>query len=574
MKSVEEMSDAELDDLLSKGDQQKSVDSMSDGELDALLAKTQATSQQIAQPDGYGPLATYAGNALDTLTLDHGPNIISAVKNGSVSSPDYVKDRDAHRKMLEQGKIDNPVARYAGAGTGLIAPVAATLLAPEATVPAYMAGAADAAEGVNAAKTVVPSVGKAIGANFLINEGLTGLQNPGDVEGKASGLQLQDRFNNMTDPTNMLTNGLIATGTGVVENKLAKMAQNKDKLAFKALQPSAKNVDNMVDLTAEEMTPDRAAKVGSLVRNSGILKGSPNIIEIAKRAQSKLGDYGKNISAIFEGLDSKLGTAGSSEKFPSFDTGALEEALNKKYKGDAGVASTVADKIDEIIADHYKYSKEGLRPSDLQSVRQTIQDKVNYSRLFTSDAEQKANHMFADAATMYNQYIDNVIKNNADKIGEAAGTKLKIANQQYNLMSDAAKIAAKAGKKVDGDVSAQKFMQSIIPSLATGLGVGTVMHSPMMGVATGLGTAATSMAVPRANSMAANLAASKSAPYLAHSLNLASKLGQTSMAPQQAPMPPPPMLTPYQIDQQIKNDPQMTQSQKAKARQQNSKGSQ
>lgn len=517
----------------------------------------------------YNPLQTYAGNALDTLTLDHAPNLISASQNLSFSSPEYIKDRDTHRERLELGKEDNPIPRYAGAITGAAVPILATLLAPEATVPAYLAGSAEATTAANVAKTAAPSIAKAVGKNLLINEAMTGLQNPGDVKGKATGLQLEDRFNNMIDPTNIALNTVTAGGAGLLENKLAKMKLNKDNLAFKTLEPGSKTNEITLSLVEDELTPDKASKIGQLIRNTGVLKDNPDIITIAKRTKSKLDDIGKKIGGILETNDSKVKYKTQRGPLESYSSEALAEILNSKFEGDGDIAKEVAGTVDKIINDRIKYKGENLSLSDLQKIRSTLQSKVNYSVL-NQGAEKTKQEMLADSARYFNKMIEQEIEKNASVLGERASSELKIANQQYHLMNEAAKMAHKAASTAEKSDTAQNLIKNLFnpAGIVSGAGVGMYSHNPLAGIGTGLAVnglgSAKNYLVPRANSMAANIADSL-LPQLSKGGNVSSRMMMTPRM-NQTPLVEPPPPTPQEIDSQIKNDPSMTASQKAKAR--------
>jgi hypothetical protein len=183
--------------------------------------------------------------AANDLTLGYLPNAVSAVKNLSVSSPDYVKDRDSLQKYLDEtGGGTKAVGHAVGALGGLMIPT----------------GAAKAGEPVlkSFAKTV------ATGA------GLAGAANPGNVEGEVTPLQLPERFQNAK--TGALVSGaLAAPGTAIrfLRERLAS-------------EP-AKNVDEVIRIAKsigvpEEEIPTELLTTNQQVRDkSASLKRDPTL---------------------------------------------------------------------------------------------------------------------------------------------------------------------------------------------------------------------------------------------------------------------------------------------------------
>lgn len=546
------MTDAELDAEMSKegiSSGEKRPEDMSDAELDAELAKA---ANEDHPP--FGKFDAFVGQALDTATMGNAPQVVSAMKNLSVSSPGYIQDRDNYREGLN--KSPEFMAKAVGTGAGIAAPMMA---GPVSSV----------VEAPNIANFTTNAL-----KNFGIGEAMSALQNPGDVPGQTAGLQLDERLQNAKDPTTLLTNAATALVGAAVKAKTDRMAINKDNTAFKALEPMAKNAESLVDFGADEMTDDRAKQIGSLVRNSGILKGSPNITEIAKRTSNKLEEYGKQIGSIFSKLDDKIKYNNKAGTFPKFSVDALAENLNRKFEGQGKLANEVATEVEQIILDRFKFKDGELRLSDLQTMRQNVQKRVNYKIVHNDNAGAVKNDMFSHAATYFNDYIDDIVNKNSALFGKQASAELKIANKQFSLMTEASKIATKAAAKANTTNDAKRFVENIFSplSVASGLGAGLATHNPLIGIgaaAAGVGVGMAKSALgPKANAMVANLA--NSSKLMRAGSNVTPSLTAAGYAFQ----PPPPQLTPYDIDRHIKNDPNMTPSQKAKARTQNAKGSQ
>ncbi len=547
MKSVDEMNDAELDALLAQPASPKSVDDMSDDELDKLL-QSGAKPQPTASAPGFNKVDAFLGQALDTITMGHAPQTVAGMRNLSFSSPSYIQDRDNYRAGLENS--DEHLAKAVATGVGAAVPM---VVAPQAFLPDAAYGGSKIVQGaLNLAK------------NFGVGEAMTGMQNPGDVKGETTGLQLKERADRILDPTNAAINlGAAAVGTAV-KSKADKMIADKNHSAFRTLEPAVKNTENAFEFLEDEITPDRAERIGNLVKNTGILKGSPDVVEIARRSASKLKEIGTNIESIFKSMDSKL--EHGAENFPKFKKEKLAEVLNRKYEGDGELAGEVADQVEKIILDRFKFKEGKLKLSDLQTIRQNIQKKVNYKVLFNSDSEQLKNSMFDSAAKYYNKYIDDLIDVNQHIFGDS-GKRLKVANQQYHLMSDAVKISNKAAAKITNADTAKNFVQNMLnpAGLFAGAGVGAYSNSPLLGLGTtaainGVEAVRSSIA-PRANSMAANIAASKVLPRVGNNANVSAQLiGGQIAAP-----------NPFEIDRHIKRDPNLKPSEKAKLRNQNMK---
>lgn len=165
------------------------------------------------------------------------PNVVGAVKSGSVSSPEYIKERDSLQKYLDETEGGT---RLAGEGLSALASMA---------VPIGAAKEGASALG-NFARTVGTSA--AIGA----------AQNPGNVEGEITPLQMPDRLKGARDSA-LLATLFAAPGTAVrflrerLAAKPAKDVQETIRIA-KSLGISEDEIPTEL-LTSDTVVRDKAA---------------------------------------------------------------------------------------------------------------------------------------------------------------------------------------------------------------------------------------------------------------------------------------------------------------------------
>ena len=552
MKNPEEMSPeelaAELGDSLPVA--QKAPEDMSPEELEAELM---ADKNKPIPP--MGAFDTIAGSVINTITGNHAPQLTSAVRNLSFSSPEYVEDRDQYIKQM-----NNSSSTLKGVGT--VAGIGATMMAPIAKLPSAIQKAGPLVKyGAEAVK------------NFLIAEGMTGLQNPGDIEGEVSGLQSDKRLEAMKDPTNLMINAGVAGLGTAIKVGADKMQAAKGKIAYKALEPSTKGDKLNYSINpADDIDEDRAKKIGQFVYNSEMLKGRPTITEIAARAKNKVKDLGNSIGKKFSEFDEKLAYGSKAGNFKPFNFEELSLHLNKRYEGKAELAEEVAEEVKKIVGDRIIFKDGALKFSDLQKIRQNIQKNVNYDVLHTSNAQMTKTKMYNDAANFFNGYMDNIIDSNKQIFGKQAASEIGVLNSQYKLASDAFKIAANAARDADNSSTAKNFIQNMFnpAGIITGTGAGLYSKNPLIGLGVGAlvntSAAAKNYLVPRANSIHANVANSPKLPKIGENSTIFMKAAQSGMMT--PPLLPP---DPIMLDKQIKNDPNLKQSEKAKLRNENRK---
>src|SRR6478736_4986748 len=209
-KSIDEMSEAEIDALMKKEGlapgQDKPVDNMSEAEIDALLKK-----------EDVGPLESFITSAADSYTLGLQPHIETVleglvpgtgkpVSQALPGSDEYIKRRD--ELLQEQKRVEeaNPSSSLAGKVTGAFLP-------NPANVGRYVKGATTAGKaGIATADALLTAAAV----------------NPGDQKGE-TGLQLRDRLSNMADKMavknlrpNMKDYRALISDTGVSEKEVGR----------------------------------------------------------------------------------------------------------------------------------------------------------------------------------------------------------------------------------------------------------------------------------------------------------------------------------------------------------------
>lgn len=219
--------------------------------------------------------------------------------------PNYIQDRDANIKRLNQEGQNHPYASAAGSVAGALAGGAAT----SAVAP------------INAA-TKLGRVAQAVRGGAIIGA----VANPGDTEGQVGGLQLEDRLKGG------VTGGLIGgAGQGLVEG--ASSAYNTIKNLPASMQGTAeerafKSAGAMLKDYRKAAGQDRINELGRYMLDNGLVKPGMSVQDIADAAESLKGQHGKAIDEILSSLDSAGASAPSHEELAK----AVEQ-MALPYKG-------------------------------------------------------------------------------------------------------------------------------------------------------------------------------------------------------------------------------------------------
>lgn len=206
------------------------------------------------------------------LTLGYLPNAVAAAKSLSVSSPDYVKERDALQKYLDE----------AGPGEKMTGHALSTMAMMGIPV-------GKAKEAARLKEPILKSFARTVGTGA----GLSAAANPGNVEGQVTPLQIPERVKNAK--TGALVSGVLAAPGAAVRALRERLAAQPAKNAQEVID-IAKKIGVSQDeiptelLTSEQTVRDKAAAL----RRDPTLGG-----EIVRRKQQPFQDTLQNTAEGF-----------------------------------------------------------------------------------------------------------------------------------------------------------------------------------------------------------------------------------------------------------------------------------
>ena len=482
------LSDEELDKLLEEKLSKKDkpdYSKMSDADLDAEIAKKTAGGDSIQ-----GPLETFAETAADEATLGYYPQIAAGIKTLGGFNGDYAAQRDIERRELQKGQYENPVS----SGAGTVAAIAAQMAIP----------AGGALRLSKLAKSGAPIAKQAIVEglkNFGLGSVISGLKNPGDVEGEVDILQPEHRIENIVSeaPLNVLSS---ATG-GLIDAKAAKSAAGASKSVVKALRPTPTKTSVLIQNDAK-----RAKEVGEFIFSKKIVTPGDTAEQIYSKADSEVKKAGsllnnfikkssKSLDSQKELSDIKLNpTFGAYKDLPDLYAG-LQTFLVKNGYSNAGEST---DKVIEQVLNDLKSLREitkrspgtsrsevlSLNLDGLNQMKRFMQDQVaSYDNI--ADSTKDAGVMseaYNYAANYFSKKVDEEISRFGD---DEMGKALKHLNKQYSLASDARGLALRnAVKDFNKSSSNIPAISGIGSSGMTYALTKDPMVSSMVGLSTGI----------------------------------------------------------------------------------------
>ncbi len=291
--------------------------------------------------------------------------------DGPTADSSYTKFRDQAIKHQDKLYAENPLSYGAGAVTGGIA---SSLLLPGANL----------AKGADLAKAA--SLGQKARAAAKVGGAYGFLQNPGDVEGEVSPLQLLDRSINGGLGAGFGAAGAalghgVDKGASYIGNKLSGVAEDK---AFKALGPYSKEARLAVD----KGTVDRT---GRTLLDEGVFSGlgPKSYEEIGQRAANvadtkgaKIGDYLGELSQAAQAAEAG-GQSGLSVSRKAVADQARKDLLNPN-KELPGVAQA-NKKIEQMLNTFENGSMESLPVNEAELLKRSVGKEINWDRMKGQD---------------------------------------------------------------------------------------------------------------------------------------------------------------------------------------------
>lgn len=458
---------------------------------------------RVEDADPQGPLETYAETALDELSLGYYPQIAAGVKSiikdmGDVATgtaeadPSYPAIRDQERQELQRGQEENPIA--SGLGT-------ATAIAGQIAIPA--GGAARVAKLAKSGAPIAGQVAKEVGKNMLMGSAVSGLKNPGDVEGEISPLQLEERLQNVIEEAPL--NAAASVAGGLIDAKAAKSAAKAPEQIVKVLRPTPTKASVFIQNDAK-----RAREVGEYILSRGIVKPGDDAKTIVSKAENALSVAGKNLGDFIKTNAAKIDANKNLADLAANPTFAPERDLPELYgyieeslirSGKSGASDVASNVIEQVIADMDALKKSAKRANTtsekialnlegLNQMKRFMQDQVtSYDKVMdqTKDAGNMSEGYDIAAKWFRNKVNEEISRFGNDEMGQT----LKALNKEYSLASDARSLAQRYGVR---EFLKADPMAPIQAGLGTSAAVLALTKEPALaagaGLATGLGTKA------------------------------------------------------------------------------------
>lgn len=429
----------------------------------------------------------------DTMTMGYLPQlqagaekvmtpILNVFTGNDVKSDGYIESRDKNRKRIEELSAENPKSAVAGKVAGILnqAPILA----------------AKAVQGAGAAKKIynAAKVGAAYGS----------AQNPGDIEGELSPVQLKDRAYNagVGAVTGVVAQGLVE-GAPVVA-KAAKGAagwlkEKAERAAFKALGPYARDALKAADRGEIEA-------IGRVLIDKGILKGAPNYETIAARAKEATGKTGAELEAIIEELSTKgddlINASGGTRGTPAvkgMKAGAPEGGVDKELIAEhirkkminpnteiPGVLEKNA-KVEKAIETYLNNGKRFRGLSENERLKRSIGGEIKWDRLPGTEIpwEEQINRELYSATRQGSEDMAEAV---ASKVGGEMPEKFRDAKKTFGALSKASEIAEKRAAKegVNRFISPTDYLTGTA-GMAYGASQGDDFESKLTGAVMGAG---------------------------------------------------------------------------------------
>lgn len=373
-------------------------------------------------------------------------------------SPDYIKERDDN--IARQKGYEQDVGGYYTGGQ-VVGALAGSVL-PARALGALGKGAQVASKG-----GLLARLGKASAAGAAT----AAIQNPGDVEGQFSGLQLEERKDNAK--TGAILGGLIQGG-GEVVKKLGSVLKGTKKQA-EALAVKAAGANKRV--LNELIGKDRVEEVGRELLDSGLVKAGDTVDDIFLKSSQLKQKVGQEIGDIYQTVNRQGGFKSDPNKLATDIIDAVADS--RPTIGAKSYDNKMADVIEELISEPEKLN-------DVRHINDIIGEldkRIKYSRMDTQ---------FPEAEQGYHAirtYLRKSLNNLVDTIGQRLGdpemaNRLKNANRSYGNLST---ISAMSRDRVSADLANRMFsLTDNIAGAASGVGAMATGVDPAIAVGTGL----------------------------------------------------------------------------------------
>ncbi len=433
--TIEELQSMAYPDLAKKSSSKDSIDYTIE-ELEAMAKPKEETSLGSKETSLGDKVKAFGANAINEATLGYLPQIAGAFSSQMYGKP-YVQERDRAISGLKQLSQENPRSALAGSGAGLVGSM-------------FVPGGA-AAKGAGLASKIF--------RGGLTGAALSGVSNPGDVEGQIDPLQLEERTGSSA------IGGGLGAAIPIAGSAIQRGA--KSDLGAKAL----KNIsDTMAVKQAGAMLKDfrqlfdknQLGDVAKTLKNETVqmekngtpvveklLSAGDSFDDVAVKALKLKEQTGQKIGNIYSTIDETLTNPnlklspesaqklGGAKRFnPVNDLPEIQQILADKYGKQLGGKQIMA-KVQSVLDD---FSGRSDSLSDALALKGELDDMINYARKSQDlPGYQKA---LIDVRNFIRDKTNKYAEDVADVVGLPEAKNLKALNKTYGNVSKIEDIAS------------------------------------------------------------------------------------------------------------------------------------
>jgi len=448
------ISDKEMAELEAK--QPKQV--ISDKEMEALESSSGSDE---------GPFLTAIDRGMDVVSGGYLPQIEAGLEQLIPGSKPYVQRRDELINTLKKSQEANPISSAVGTGLGI-------------------AGSMYAMPGLGAAKAAssFPQLAGQVLKNVGIGAGMIAAQNPGDIEGEVSPLQLEERAINLADTARtpmgkaMLALPALAPALGYGAQKLSGKIPVAQKMAYMATGPTSGQVKG--DLSTSKEAAQKITELGQYVLDKGYVPGG--VDDIYFRSKDKLKQLGSQIGEIYSStkpkvehyLSSNIGKAGDYFE-NTFDLNKSNEMLHDISQGLSGSPNRpqVLNKIENYFSDisndfgdqFGSFSSPDLE--QLHKLKTRLGQSISWSK--TNDEIPEIQEAYKYVLQKVNSAIDNELNLYDKVVGGQASVKMRQLNRDYHLTDKInSNSLGKASSEMSGRASIGNQVSNVVSDVFHG----------------------------------------------------------------------------------------------------------
>lgn len=428
---------------------QTGVESFGNAAAFGYLPQMQAGAEKAM-----GLIGSAKDRALDAIGLDQYASTDYGLKKQGFTLPEenYVDIRDANiARQSAQGE-QNPISSLAGGVGGTVASALATPL--------------PALQGMSKIPVIGRGILGAAAKGSIYGAGQGFVQNPGDVQGEVSPVQLDDRLENAKSGAK--TGALAGAGSEAAIKGLRAVKEAPGKIKKFAQTAAFKSAGGMLKDFRAAAGKGEVQKVGQFMLDKGLIKAGDTVEDVAIKAKALNAQAGEALDDVYARTQSKPKIFDAAEDAMQSEGGRvntkqpvgfnptadkakiLEEA--KAKLGDSvdkkSALKSVSDYLDDLIEE---YGDTHLDPRKANDIKTAIDQKIDYARnpLNKQPVVEKA---FKAAR----RYISGLIDESVNAIGKESGDpalakQLKEANSAYGMSKQIGNMAADRVSRVNAN---------------------------------------------------------------------------------------------------------------------------